>query len=98
MDLMEAGVEDGEEAATFDSTYVNVSCVVTSDTDGISSTAGEYDNSRTSLAPNPPCMHCVLVSCNAPGSIQCVLVAGRGPRARYLAEHIEPVRYDVSAF
>ncbi|CAM9102892.1 unnamed protein product [Laminaria digitata] len=53
MALMEGGVEDGEEAATFDSTYVNVSCVVTSDTDGISSTAGEYNNSRTSGNLNP---------------------------------------------
>lgn len=53
MALMEGGVEDGEEAATFDSTYVNVSCVVTSDTDGISSTAGEYNNSCTSDNLNP---------------------------------------------
>lgn len=44
MVLMEDATEDGEEAATFDSKYVNVSCVVTSDIDGISSIAGEYDS------------------------------------------------------
>lgn len=47
MTLMEIGTEDGEEAATFDSTYVNVSCIVTSDTDGVTATAGECDNPFT---------------------------------------------------
>ena len=41
MSLMEKGLEDGEEAGKFDSAYVDVSCVVTSDTDGMTFAAGE---------------------------------------------------------
>ena len=41
MALMENGLEDGEEAGNFDSTYVDVSCVVTSDTAGMTFAAGE---------------------------------------------------------
>lgn len=41
MSMMEKSLEDGEEAGTFDSAYVDVSCVVTSDTDGMTFVAGE---------------------------------------------------------
>lgn len=44
---METGIEDGEEAATFASTYVNVTCVVTSDTGNIDVIAGERKNPLT---------------------------------------------------
>lgn len=41
MALMANGLEDGEEARNFDSIYVDVSCIVTSDTDGMIFAAGE---------------------------------------------------------
>lgn len=41
MTLLENGLEDGEEAGVFDSTYVDVSCAVTSDTNGTTLIAGE---------------------------------------------------------
>lgn len=39
--LMEAGLVDGEEAATIQSDYVQASCVVTSSTEPMSFEAGE---------------------------------------------------------
>lgn len=41
MTLVKIGMEDGEEVSSFDSDYVDVSCIVTSDTGGISLAAGE---------------------------------------------------------
>lgn len=49
MTLLENGLEDGEEAGNFDSIYVDVSCVVTSDTDGMTFAAGER------ASPNASC-------------------------------------------
>lgn len=39
--VIEIGMEDGEEATSFDSTYVDVTCIVTSNTGGTSLVAGE---------------------------------------------------------
>lgn len=39
--LTGAGLEDGEEARSYDSEYVAVSCLVTSDSGGMSLSAGE---------------------------------------------------------
>lgn len=41
MRLVETGMEDGEQAESLDSEYLDVTCVVTSDIDGINLVAGE---------------------------------------------------------
>lgn len=50
--LMEAGLVDGEEAATIQSDYVHASCVVTSSTERMSFKIGEseYPPSTSSLS------------------------------------------------
>lgn len=42
MILVEIGMEDGEAVASYDSGYVDVSCIVTSDTGGVRLAAGEF--------------------------------------------------------
>lgn len=41
MRVIETGIEDGKEATSFDSTYVDVTCIVTSNTGKTSLVAGE---------------------------------------------------------
>lgn len=71
MSLMENGREDGEEAGTFDSTYVDVSCVVTSDTDGMIFAAGERTRPNVSCGVSVDIMRrfsletCLVPVCRA---------------------------------